>query len=174
MRLHLAAPLAVALVAIPGCFGSTQGDGPPIDVSDTETRETDACGDLGCSSGIYLSLVAEANVFDAGQYDVTFVIDGEVESCQFALSNGEPCGLDPVCVVDSRCDGPQIQFNFVIMPHTIGFVVGPEGESIEVDVERDGRPLLSQTLVPSYEDYAPNGTDCEPICRVAEAELPIP
>jgi hypothetical protein len=123
-----------------------------------------------------LSLVAGADVFDAGQYDVTFVIDGEVEACRFALQTADACGLDPVCVVESPgsgCEGPQMQFNFVILPHTISFLVGPEGNLVQVDVERDGQSILSQTLVPSYEDYAPNGPDCEPVCRVAQAQLQL-
>ena len=136
-----------------------------------------ACGTLECSSGLHLSLVAAGDVFDGGRYDVTFAVEGSVESCQFALHNGDSCGLDPVCVIESTCDGPRIQFNFVLVPYTIGLVVGPsigEADDVRIDVERDGRSLLSEVLVLRYQDYAPNGSDCEPVCRVAQAELPLP
>ena len=155
-------------VALLGCNG--EGDGnlttQPASTTDGE------CGDLGCNSGFRISLVAIGSLFDAGEYEVFFIVDEVPRDCAFRITFDDfECGGDPPCFLESTCNA---EFNLVVQPHSIAFVVGPDPDLLDVRVQRDGTLIASEVLAPQYEVFAPNGPDCEPICMIAEAELPIP
>lgn len=143
------------------------------DESSAEGSDEDGeCGTTTCQDGLRISFVAQGASFDPGQYEVRLTVDGEVRACGFRVA-AEPdeCGGEGPCLVEEDCDA---SFNFVVMPHTIGITVGPVPRTVDVSVERDRDLVLSTSISPDYEVYAPNGSDCEPICQIAQTELLLP
>jgi hypothetical protein len=43
-----------------------------------------------------------------------------------------------------------------------------------VIVERDTVTLVDEVLEPGYVEHAPNGSDCAPVCLVADAQVLVP
>ncbi|MBL4688552.1 MAG: hypothetical protein JKY37_28440 [Nannocystaceae bacterium] len=161
MRLSLA-----IVVSLSACMVS-EGEG----LTDARVPGDGSCGDLQCSSGLRVSLVAQGGVFVGGAYQVHSVADGASEVCTFRIE-GEPdaCGGDPPCLSADTCG---LLYNFSALPHSVAFVVGPEPDVIEVGIVRDGETIGGEILAPTYEQYAPNGVDCPPVCQTAAAEVPV-
>ena len=139
--------------------------------------ESDTCGDLQCSNGLRISLVAEGGVFTGGRYEVHTSADGNGRVCAFRIgAEPEQCGGDPPCVVPVQghpeCD---LDFNFSAVPHSVALVVPGRPEVVELGIVRDGQAVGGQILAPegAWHDYSPNGNDCPPVCQVASAEVPV-
>lgn len=160
----LAAGLGLGIAS--GCATSPEEE-DPLAAQDTDVE----CGDLGCSNGLRISFVAEGGVFTAGEYELHIERDGVPTVCGFELG-GDPrtCLGDPPCVLQNECG---VQLSAGVVPQALGITVGPQPTQIVIGVVRSGRSVGGATLTPSYEEYAPNGADCDPICYVASAELPI-
>lgn len=111
-------------------------------------------------------------MFDGGEYSVATEVDGVTESCRFALSGeADACFGDPPCAVENDCDA---EFGFAVMPHFVLLHVPGAGETVRLGVARDTSTLVDVTLVPEYDDYWPNGSDCPPMCKVASASVDVP
>lgn len=157
----------VAGLALLGACEGAPGPEPSV-----EGVEAGGCGDLDCRSGLRISLVAQARYFVGGAYTVTTIADGDVQTCMFALARGvDACGEDVTCLMSTTCDAT---FNFAWVPNTINFEVSSnrgDPESVEINVMRGHARVAEAQYRPAYVDYAPNGSDCAPLCRVAAAEL---
>lgn len=188
LALTLTLPMANAL----GC-----GPAPPVDRDDDAEMlegETTGCSKISCSNGIHLSLVSGAATFTAGGYTVSFA-QGELEqACGFELLGGpDACGFESTCLGEADCDAgftlqganQSIAF-FVVTPGTgasdsTGPATTADSDSagaaslpIEVVVTREGQVLLAEAIVPLYEEVAPNGPGCEPVCNVGQAIVSVP
>lgn len=126
----------------------------------------------GCRDPLQLSLVATGGVFVGGSYAVVIELDDDIQSCSFALSGeASDCSDDPPCVLDNDCDA---QFGFAVLPHFVLLGVEPAAELVRLGVARDTTNLVDVTLSPEYQDYFPNGSDCQPVCKTASASIDVP
>lgn len=156
--------IALALV-VSACGG---GSSDPLDDEDLAGT---GCPDAMCESGLRVVLVA-SGPFTPGLYRVSSVADGQVDSCTFRVGGTESCGMDAPCLLADDCDA---QINLLALPHSVAVVIGPGApEVVSVDVERSGTPIAGFDLEPDYEEFAPAGPDCPPICEVASVLLDIP
>lgn len=138
---------------------------------DSEVEGDGMCGDLQCSNGLRISLVAEGGVFTGGRYEVHTSADGTGRVCSFRIgAEPEQCFGDPPCVLEDECE---LVFNFSAVPHSVALVVGPDPDVVDVGIVRDGQTVGGQTLAPQYDDYAPNGDDCPPVCQVASGQVSV-
>lgn len=145
-------------------------DGPSSSMDDEELVGT-GCSDAMCESGLRVVLVSSGS-FIPGNYRVSSVADGQVRSCTFRVGGTETCGMDAPCLLADECDA---QINLVAPPHSVAVVIGPGApEVVSVNVERGGTPIAGFDLEPDYEEFAPAGPDCPPICDVAEVLIDIP
>lgn len=197
----IGAALGLSVVLCAGLLGCDEGSSMDGAAASAASSGGDMpCGTLGCSHGARVTLAPQGRFFEPGDYEVRFREGGSDQVCTFTLGGGpEDCGLDHVCILraDAGCTALQVQFNFVLEPHTIGFVVGPpqdaeegssqgtdhgtgpttdaapDGELIEVDVRRGGQSVFGDAIAPHYEPYTPNGPDCPPLCWIAQVQLTI-
>jgi hypothetical protein len=145
---------------------------PAVDSAAHEVTSDGECSEIGCDDELLVSLVALAGVFDGGEYTVAAKIDGFTESCRFSLTGeANDCGGDPPCVLENDCDA---EFGFAVTPHFVLLRVRPVGEIVQLGIARDTSTLVDVTLVPEYDEYWPNGSDCEPVCQVASASVDVP
>ena len=160
------APLWVALACCAACSE------PAVDLAADEVTTDGECGELQCSDELQVSLVALAGVIDCGEYTVAAKIDGFTESCGFALSGeASDCDGDPPCVLENDCEA---EFGFAVTPHFVLLRVHPAADVVELGVARGTATLVDVTLAPEYDDYWPNGSDCEPVCKIASASVDVP
>jgi hypothetical protein len=145
---------------------------PAGGTAEGEATTDGECGTLACDDELQISLVAQGGVFEGGEYTVATDVDGVVASCGFSMSGeASDCFGDPPCAVANDCEA---EFGFAVMPHFVLLHVPGAGEVVRLGVARDTSTLVDVTLVPEYEDYWPNGSDCPPMCKVASASVDVP
>lgn len=145
---------------------------PHVDLRADEVTTAAECGELGCNDELLVSLVALGGVFEGGRYTVAAKIDGLTESCGFAVSGeASDCAGDPPCALDNDCDA---EFGFTVLPHFVLLRVRPAADLVQLGIARDTSTLVDITLAPEYDDYWPNGSDCEPVCKTASASVDVP
>jgi hypothetical protein len=119
------------------------------------------CTDVGCIDGVSVTLRAPDGVFEAGTYEVTFVLDGVTTQCSFTLAPGE--------LVAQDCDG---SYDLVSTTQVAVFRLGLATE-LRYDIRHDGRALASSRVVPVYKTSQPNGARCGPTCTYAELDIQL-
>jgi hypothetical protein len=145
---------------------------PDVELADEDVTTDGECGELQCSDELLVSLVALAGVFDGGEYTVAAKIDGVTESCGFSLGGeASECSGDAPCVLENDCNA---EFGFSVAPHFVLLRVRPAADLVQLGIARDTSTLVDITLAPEYDDYWPNGSDCEPVCKTASASVDVP
>ena len=104
----------------------------------------DACTLIGCYSGLTVALQGRPT----GAYRVEVQVPGSATAYVFE------------CPDATRCAGVVLFNDFM-----------PSAATVTVTTER-GR--VQQQVQPTYVTSRPNGADCEPLCRHATVQVPIP
>jgi hypothetical protein len=153
---------------------------------------TEACGTVGCESGLTVTLTVDPTAVAAGMHTVDVTADGVSLSCAFTFPS--PADVTAGGVVSVPCpSGLAISFqsaetctttqtpssstiSCVPVPGKIWEIVVVAGtpSSVHLHQEVGGTAILDQTLAATYETVAPNGESCGPICHEGTAALTIP
>lgn len=129
-----------------------------------------ACTQIGCQSGLQLE-VAPDYPWQAGAYVFEFNLDGVRAVCRGALplppceQTGLTCDNAAIMVMQSGCALP---------PESHGFgtvMIGGAPATVQVTITRNGAQLVNKNFTPEYQDAYPNGQQCGPACRQANAVL---
>ena len=131
------------------------------------------CTEIGCSDGLNINF----EVTDPGQW--VFVLervqDGDVQptvtcTATLPIDTGAADG----------CDDPSVYLTLYgsELPNEEQRISGlmlmsQAPETIDVRVTLDAAEVLSTTLHPTYEEIAPNGVECGPVCTTGASELPL-
>lgn len=131
-----------------------------------------AAAQAGCGSKYCTELACESNLtfdFDgeylpAGDYLVTVETSNGDASCELTVAADRSSDFD--------CSG-----DVDVEPSVEDVVIYDTPETASLDITRDGDAVTSAEAEPDYEDYYPNGPDCDDeACQVAfvTADLPDP
>ncbi len=150
-----------------GC-GGMEGESPTGQPGNLDGE----CREATCTSGLRITL-ASSGVFSAGRYSVTTFAEGVEVVCGFEVGgDAEVCGPDVPCLLGDDCDA---DFNLLAPPHSATVRVEPgTPERVDIVVSREGAVVASAEFAPRYDEFAPAGIDCEPVCLVGSAQLDIP
>lgn len=121
-----------------------------------------SCTDIGCASGLTLSVRRAAGTWADGDY----VLRAGIERCSFSIPRDLPavgsiarpsCGGASVLLGNSG-----LELSLTTTPKTFA-----------VELTLDGAPILSENSTPSYVESQPNGPDCGPVCRQGSIDLMV-
>jgi hypothetical protein len=117
-----------------------------------------SCTLMGCSDALSVVLTPEEALAD-GAWEVEVIQeDGSSELCAFEIEGGV-VGQAP-CEAFGTEGSPTVQVDF------------PAGEGgVTVEVRHEGELIHTEDFAPEYEELAPNGPECGPICRRAAVEV---
>lgn len=108
-----------------------------------------------------------------GTYRFEIVADAVTSTCTGALplpkcgTSAIQCEGPPVAIDESGCALPPSEHAF----SDLQFPDAPS--SLQIEIQLDGTPVVSQTWSPQYETLRPNGPSCEPTCRHATVNLAV-
>lgn len=144
---------------------------PPLGLGCNEVcAVADGCSEIGCTSGLMLSLEAAGAALPVGMYGLATEADGVEDTCTFTIADDpEQCALPP-CVTDSSCNAIYL---LEVSPQRIDLAFGIVA-SLAITVTRDAVEVAQDSFEPAYDAHAPNGPGCAPVCAQATAVLPIP
>jgi len=127
-----------------------------------------ACTEIGCSSGLELTLVPSADRFDAGDYEVVVTPDGAAPvACGFTVTIGGSCATS-FCVQGGACVSARTS------PDRVDVHLPALDGPLAVSVTIDGTEVASVSLTPEYERLQPNGPLCGPVCWFAQHDVALP
>jgi len=148
MRFFFACSLSLLALATTGCA---------VDLGH-------GCGLVGCRDGLVVSIAPRVGGTVApGDYVFDLTIDGATShaTCHVAAPNHP-----------STCDDPRIAA-VIGDGGSDAFIVTLDGTPTSVTIAAttpDGHTTTG-SWTPSYQDFAPNGVACGPICHEASAEM---
>ena len=120
------------------------------------------CTLIGCANGFEIHLTRSAPLA-AGSYGFQFVIDGRAVSCSLTLpttSQVQACAEGSGVTVAA---GPGAALGDVHIDGT--------PESVLATVTHGAETIASGSFKPLYRESRPNGPECPPVCKNAEASL---
>ena len=136
-----------------------------------------ACTEMGCMNSYTLFLEAPGTAFTAGNYSVTVTFDGVVaDDCTVLISdNDAECGTTP-CILQNTCDTVDgVDNQLKELQITTANWEGELPTTVVLSLARDGEGLAERTFEPSYEDFYPNGEECDDVpCQTAVDRLTLP
>ena len=121
------------------------------------------CTKIGCTDVLTIEILPWDFYFGSGLYKIQIVGDEQsFYDCTIQISrNTSECEEGGDCVVESTC-------NASYTSDTWTFMIEDAPEFVSIDVFKDDVNYLSMETTAVYEQIAPNGPDCEPICLVGE------
>jgi hypothetical protein len=125
-----------------------------------EAEKNDTCSEADCIDGIDISLVRDD--WAPGSYVVELDMDGTDVECTATVPSdvSESCSDDDVELIT----GPNGEIIAVE-------IMSAQAETVTIQVLQDGVSIGSADIQPEYQQIAPNGEECGPICSFAMAEV---
>lgn len=121
------------------------------------------CTGVGCASFLNVEFPGDRN-WETGSWTVTMMADGsELGSCTFDLPEATG-GSEPDCD-----DSVSVMFDSTgeSLTEVTYRPTGEPGQSFDVQLERDGQEVATDTLEPEFSVVQPNGEGCSPTCYQA-------
>ena len=120
------------------------------------------CTEMGCMDGLQINFTPALTT--AGTYVFTATLDGVTESCQYTIPFVEENGEY------GSCDGENLQLTISgtaldESEHSIPEMYIPSSPTdVSIVITRDEVEIANQSFQPEYEEFAPNGKECGPVC----------
>jgi hypothetical protein len=123
------------------------------------------CTDIGCTDGFSLML---NHAWTEGSYSFEVALDSDVVRCtaNIPLDRSGGCDDERVQLVLSGSELPVAEQSIPAIN-----VLAADLTTITVAILRGDEVLTESSFTPTWETSQPNGPDCEPTCRTAEAAL---
>jgi hypothetical protein len=129
------------------------------------------CTEIGCSDGVNITFDSEITTH--GNYVFVVTLDGVPTTCEYSLPFVEIDGAYGSC----DREGISLTLSGTALDesqHSIPYMYIPSSpEAISIEITRDGSSIASTSFVPEYEESAPNGKECGPICYSAGTKIEI-
>jgi hypothetical protein len=131
-----------------------------------------ACTEMGCTSGLHLSVLPLAS-WPHGDYRYVLDVDGRTVTCEGSLplrgceSRNITCSEPGFAVVESGCALPRSEHAFG------GMEIPGFPDRVHLRIELDGRPLADEDLDLRWTRTQPNGEGCPPVCCQASDEVTL-
>ncbi len=158
-----------------------------------------SCTEMGCGDGVGVKLTTPDDRWSAGVYSLDVHIGDEHHLCEVQFSESASNGSDgsipficqsesdatasfsaaftPVveCVERRERNGDAVSEACTRVPESWFIALASYGtpSSLSMELRQDGVVLFQKNIQPKYEEYRPNGPDCEPVCRQAQLEFLI-
>lgn len=121
---------------------------------------TSICTAIGCEDG--LKVVFQPALHAEGTYDFEVALDGMSSTCTAVLP------FDDLSV--DVCDDPRVMLilSGTALPanqqEVYGMMIADTPSTVRITIDKDGDQVADQSFTPSYQQVAPNGVECGPIC----------
>ena len=123
---------------------------------------TEYCTEMGCVDGLQINFDPEITTH--GNYVFSVTMDGVTEVCEYSLPFVEENGEY------GTCDGENLWLTISgtaldASQHSIPDMYIPSSPTdVSIEITRDDVLIVSSSFQPEYEEFAPNGKECGPIC----------
>ncbi|APR82689.1 Hypothetical protein A7982_08038 [Minicystis rosea] len=130
-----------------------------------------SCTEANCMNGLGIFLSPEP--LEAGIYAVTVAAGSQSATCEVTFPH-PPCdtkasrcsGTLPLMALESSCELPKDKQIFPKM----GVAAAPK--EVRVTVTRGKTKLADKKVKPAYQEFRPNGPNCNPVCQFGKVEIP--
>jgi len=146
-----------------------------------------SCTEIGCSDQFVAAVRRADGSFPSGMHRVDVTADGVTLSCTFtfpatAANSGGfvdatcPPGLivtvGPLQTCTTMTVGNSVVQTCDPVPGQFAEAIAMPGTPAQIHASQyvDGVAILDASAAPSYQDYAPNGKECGPICHQASVD----
>lgn len=132
---------------------------------------TEYCTEMGCMDGLQINF--EPEIITSGTYVFSATLDGVTETCEYTLPFVEENGEY------GTCDGSNMLLTISGMAldaseHSIPEMYIPSNPTnVSIAITRDGIEIANQSFQPEYEEFAPNGKECGPVCSRASLTIDV-
>lgn len=164
----------IGVTALTACSKEQPGSNGPSAPA-TSDPGGKMCTEIGCDNGARITL-NKATPWVPGTYVFGFELDGKAVECKGALplqscESGPSLSCTPDAVVqigESGCALPAAQQGFSDVS------IKGEPQRVKIKISLDGKEIGAADLTPNYMTSQPNGEGCEPTCKSASGEVPLP
>lgn len=187
--------LLVGAVAHGGCSASDATESADEDLVEEPSDATPGapviCNEMGCLSGVGITIRAADGSWPAGTYSLTITDDEATHTCQVTLPGdlpergstseivcdpaigfpGASLAQDATCMEQRTADAIGESCTPIPDQYTLSVFIQRTPEALSVAVTRDGEPLAEVSEELEYVEHHPNGEECEPTCRGAGVEV---
>jgi hypothetical protein len=151
--------------------------------------EGHSCTEIGCGEGVGVNVRPVGGTWPAGAYRLELGLDDVAGTCDFTVPEDLPAMRGSATSL-TCLDGATLLLQQIFDCRSIseGGAVSQTCEPVADQYEltlsafgtpttltlvltRDGEELVSENRELTYTESRPNGPDCEPVCRQAQAEL---
>lgn len=128
-------------------------------------EDTAVCTEIGCVDGVALDF----SLHEPGDYEITAVAGGETVACTASLpfTGSESCtgpGFVNISGTELPADEQSLEGMWL---ETI------DALDVHLTIVRSGTTVYDQVLPVTYETFAPNGPDCDPVCENASIDIDL-
>ena len=148
------------------------------------------CTSVGCQPGFSAKVHRADGSFPSGTHQIAIVVDGVSLTCTFAfplpmVAGGGtsqptcPSGMTVWVLPATDCtetnSGSSGTETCTDIPGQFVEWITLTGTPAEVQAQQsvDGTVILDATVTPTYQEVAPNGVECGPICHQALVDWPL-
>jgi hypothetical protein len=134
------------------------------------------CTKMGCIGALTVAVDGGAKLAK-GKYVIDVDADGKKGKCSFVApgfcgDKAPKCEGDvQVDLVTAGCD--KATEKGAPPPALVEIKLPTSPKAATVVVNRDGKKVGEAKLAPEYKENRPNGPDCDPVCRVADAKIEV-
>jgi hypothetical protein len=127
-----------------------------------------SCTDIGCESGVSVSVTSESGAWRAGEYQLQLTLDDETAACDFALPDDQPVAGSAASIECGH--GVRLELRMLSGGEVGELYLGVRAQpkTLKVELSRDGAMVLDESQTLTYQRQQPNA-GCEPICHRALA-----
>lgn len=132
---------------------------------------------IGCDDGLQITVTPSSGSFVPGDYSLTVTVSAgehgrplEAATCEIAFTyDGTLCDGDACSFSASACN-----LHVDLLDDQLELAIHSGAPmTAELSISRDNVALANELLDPPYEEYAPNGESCGPVCYNSAMQLMI-
>jgi hypothetical protein len=125
-----------------------------------------SCTDIGCGSGVSVTLTPQSGTWQEGQYTLDLTMDGRKQECTLRIPNDSPTGHV------SCGGGVRMEFTSNVDDFVLRVLVDSAPKSLGLSLSRDGTVILAESPTLTYQESHPNGADCG-VCRSTSVDVTV-
>ncbi len=153
----------------PADDGSANAECPGPDIGEPRP---DACTEMGCYSGLHLS-VRPSDAWPHGDYRYVLDLDGRTVTCEGSLPL-KRCGIQSMTCSDAAVTVVESGCALDASTHAFGDVQISDAPSrVHLTIEHDGKAIADADFTPKYRRVQPNGPGCGPVCCQAADQVTL-
>ena len=129
-----------------------------------------SCTDIGCESGVSVSVAPKSGAWRDGHYLLALSLDDKSVTCSFTVPDDLPAkGSLSLSSLDCG-HAPHVQLTSAAADGAMLRLALPDPNTLKIDLSRDDSAILSESPRLHYAENQPN-PGCAPTCRNATVDF---